>query len=632
MKMIFHPTLPEAGYQPAMQEMQGMYKAIPRDLAVEICPARKGYLVSYDHGRARLMCAGKPELFRALSMLDAAILAGKEHFFLEQTTPFTTRGVMVDCSRNSVPTVERIKEMLRQAALMGHSAMMLYTEETYEVPEYPCFGQYRGRYSREEIIAMDDYADMLGIELIPCIQTVSHLERALRWPCMEEVQDDPSTLLVGGEATERFVRTLLTTVSGMFRSRRVHLGLDEAHGLGLGRRLSMYPYETKSVLMAKHLKMVRGICDELGLSPMMWGDMLFRCHVPGGGYYQDDIDLPEEARSEVPEGFGMIYWDYYHIGKEFYRHYFAQHQKLGIRPLFATGVTAWLGMTPNLPKSREAIRDGIGVCREFDVDTAFVCVWRDDGGEGVPGAVLPGIQMFTEALWEENEERAEQLWNLACPAVCGAPGELLMEAGSLDEAKPDMHRMGMDPVNPQKYLLWQDPLLGQYDADSKDVGYRAFYAGKAAALANIPDNVSDGARDAIALAHALASFLEVKAEMGIQAKVLYDQKDRNGLRALAEEIETVALPRLNAMYELHSGLWAKYYKPFGWEIQDIRYGGMEKRLHALANKLKAYVAGEMDAILELDAPRLSAAGNLPDGQPHFSTCYSYQTIASVSGL
>lgn len=64
---------------------------------------------------------------------------------------------------------------------MGHNAMMLYTEDTYEVPGYPCFGQYRSRYTREELTALDDYADMLGIELITCIQTVSHLERVLRW-------------------------------------------------------------------------------------------------------------------------------------------------------------------------------------------------------------------------------------------------------------------------------------------------------------------------------------------------------------------------------------------------------------------------------------------------------------------
>lgn len=578
------------------------------------------------------MCVGKPELFRALSLLDAAILSGKTEFFVEQRTPFATRGVMVDCSRNSVPTTDTIKRMIRQAALMGHSAMMLYTEDTYEVPGYPCFGQYRGRYTHGELRELDAYADLMGIELIPCIQTVSHLERVLRWPCMNAVQDDPSTLLVGGEETERFVRALLTTVSGIFRSRRVHLGLDEAHGLGLGRRLSMYPYQTKRELMAWHLQLVRGICDELGLRPMMWGDMLFRSYTEGNGYYQENIELPPQAREDVPAGFDMIYWDYYHVGEDFYRYYLEQHRRLGIRPLFATGVTAWLGMTPNLVKSREAIRSGLNACRDFDVDTAFVCVWRDDGGEGLPGAVLPGIQMFTEALWEEDARRAEQLWEMTCPAVSGAPGALMMEAGSLDEVRPGLSCTGLDPANPQKYLLWQDPLLGQYDADSKGVGYRAFYGRKARLLSDMPQGLSDEARDAVKLAAALAAFLEVKAEAGIQARTLYERHDLAGLNALADEMEAEALPRLTSLYELHSALWAKYYKPFGWEVQDIRYGGLEKRLRTAIAAIRAYTSGQAAAIPELAEPWLSASGDLPDGEPHFSTCYAYQTIATVCGL
>lgn len=94
----------------------------------------------------------------------------------------------------------------------------------------------------------------------------------------------------------------------------------------------------------------------------------------------------------------------------------------------------------------------------------------------------------------------------------------------------------------------------------------------------------------------------------------------------------MALPRLAAMYALHSKLWAKYYKPFGWEVQDIRYGGLEKRLRMTALKLGAYVSGEIASIPELEQSRLSASGDLPDGTPHFSTCYSYQAIASVSGI
>ena len=59
---------------------------------------------------------------------------------------------MLDCSRNAVFTVEKVKAMIRILAKLGLNRLLLYTEDTYEVPELPYFGVYRGRYSREEII------------------------------------------------------------------------------------------------------------------------------------------------------------------------------------------------------------------------------------------------------------------------------------------------------------------------------------------------------------------------------------------------------------------------------------------------------------------------------------------------
>ena len=58
---------------------------------------------------------------------------------------------------------------------------MLYTEDTFEVEEYPYFGHMRGKYTAAEIKELDAYALSLGIELIPCIQTLAHLNAMFKW-------------------------------------------------------------------------------------------------------------------------------------------------------------------------------------------------------------------------------------------------------------------------------------------------------------------------------------------------------------------------------------------------------------------------------------------------------------------
>ena len=65
---------------------------------------------------------------------------------------------MLDCSRNAVFTVEKVKSVIRTLAKMGMNVLMLYTEDTYEVPGEPYFGSYRGRYIKAEIQEMDAYA------------------------------------------------------------------------------------------------------------------------------------------------------------------------------------------------------------------------------------------------------------------------------------------------------------------------------------------------------------------------------------------------------------------------------------------------------------------------------------------
>ena len=108
---------------------------------------------------------------------------------------------MADDSRNSVMTVKSTKQLIRYLALAGYDSLMLYTEDTFDLPGYPYFGHMRGRYTEAELKEIDDYADLFGIEVIPCIQTLAHLSTALRWPDFDGFKDTEHILMVGDERT-----------------------------------------------------------------------------------------------------------------------------------------------------------------------------------------------------------------------------------------------------------------------------------------------------------------------------------------------------------------------------------------------------------------------------------------------
>lgn len=633
MDIVIEKAMNQNGLEEAIAEMLPMFSPYLDGMSIRIFHKDKGFRALWQrNSEAVVFAQRKSEVFRSLCAIAAAVKNEEFQIEIEQDTPFTTRGVMYDCSRNSVPKVETVKLIIRRIAMMGLNALMLYTEDVYSVPGVPALGHYRGRFSAQEMQAIDDYAGLFGIEVIPCIQTVAHLERLLRWRTMCEVRDDKETLYVGKDETYDLIEKMIMAVSTPLRSRRIHLGLDEAHGLGLGRRLNERGYETKCNLMREHLARILEICGRLGVKPMMWGDMLFRMHVSNNDYYDENVILPLEMGKVIPDGFDVFYWDYYHAEPSFYEKYIGEHQRLGIKPLFAGGVCSWLGMQPNFIRSKKTIEAGLSAARKAGLSDVFTCVWRDDGGEGLPGAVLPGIQYFAENCWEADTEKREALQAAQSRLVSGMTAGQAMDFGSFDELKPNLSLEGLEPANPHKYFLWQDPLLGQFDVEAATGDYALYYREKALALQLGLQDAAPESADAINLAIALAQFLSLKSDIGVLLKRFYDMNDRDGLYTLMLKIKDEILPSLEELHVLHKKLWMKYYKPFGWEVQDIRYGGLEARMGTTIERLKDFLSGDLGEIDELSQPRLTYEGGECQQSPKLPCFNLYRDIATVSNL
>src|SRR5699024_12473022 len=101
----------------------------------------------------------------------------------------------------------------------------------YEVDEYPYFGYMRGRYTQAEMKECDDYARTLGIEIVPCIQTLAHLTEALNWNYAAEINDTADILLAEEPKTYEFLENIIAAASNQFESNVIHIAMAEAHEL-----------------------------------------------------------------------------------------------------------------------------------------------------------------------------------------------------------------------------------------------------------------------------------------------------------------------------------------------------------------------------------------------------------------
>ena len=150
-------------------------------------------------------------------------------------------------------------------ALFGMNMLMLYTEDTYEVKEYPLFGYQRGRYTEEELRELDDYAASLGIEIIPCIQTFGHLRQFLRYKENSVIKENESVLLPGEERTYEFIEACIATCRRAFRSGRIHIGCDETRGLGFGASFKRDGLRDRFEIFNEHITRVVAICKKYEL-------------------------------------------------------------------------------------------------------------------------------------------------------------------------------------------------------------------------------------------------------------------------------------------------------------------------------------------------------------------------------
>lgn len=226
-------------------------------------------------------------------------------------------GVMVNCSRDAVYTVETLKTFFRCLREMGYDHVMLYTEDVYEIDGEPYFGYLRGRYSKAELKELDDAAKQNGLELIPCIQTLAHLSGIFRWQEYAEVSETGDILLAGENKTHALIEKMFASCAECFTSRRINIGMDEAHMVGLGKYLTKNGYQSRFEILFSHLKRVSAIAEKYGFSPMMWSDMFFRL-ANGGEYYAAQTSIPQEVKTLVPDNISLIYWDYYSTEKAHY--------------------------------------------------------------------------------------------------------------------------------------------------------------------------------------------------------------------------------------------------------------------------------------------------------------------------
>ncbi len=510
---------------------------------------------------------------------------------------FKKRGVMVDCSRNAVMKVASVKGLIDKLQQAGYNLLMLYTEDTYEIPDEPLFGYLRGRYSQEELREIDDYAAQKGIEVIPCIQTLGHLNQLFVWDKYKAIRDTADILLVGEEKTYDLIEKMFISISQCLKTKTVHIGMDEAHSLGLGKYLDQNGYRSRTDILFEHLLKVCEIAKRFGYTVIMWADMFYRC-VNDGEYYAPKglSHLPQELVERLPDNLEITYWDYYHDKEEEYAGYIQGHQELDKEVWFAGGLWKWIGYCPANQLSINRTREAVAACIKNKVNNVVFTVWGDNGNECTFDAVLPSMFYAAERckgnddlqdIKQKFETLFEQNWEdmLLCDMAMAFSKKGAVQLSSC--------------YNGVKPMLYSDCFCGKFDYTVRGDGSEAKeFADLAVKLLQAKER-SKHYKLLFENYYRLALIMSKKYDLSYRTRTAYQRGDTEALQGILGDYDFL-LQEYAAFMENYEALWLKDYKAHGLEVIQIRIGGVIQRIKSCKRRLEGYLAHRIARIEELE--------------------------------
>lgn len=162
--------------------------------------------------------------------------------------------------------------------------------------------------AKQELAALFDDWRARGIEPIPLVQSLGHMEWFFAGGSRKELAlnpDVPYTLDLRKEPARAAIAEVWREAVEATRAKTVHFGLDEFGNRG---RRSEPGLETR--LWKAALPYLDGLAKELGVAPMAWGDAMLGPGEAGSAAHAPSDEEAAQRRAAVPARWRIADWRY----------------------------------------------------------------------------------------------------------------------------------------------------------------------------------------------------------------------------------------------------------------------------------------------------------------------------------
>jgi hexosaminidase len=253
----------------------------------------QGYRLSITPNSCRIIAHDPVAVFYArqtLSQLRSLYPTAIPCLEIEDSPDFPIRGVMLDISRDKVPTMSTLFSLIDLLSSWKINQLQLYIEHTFAYRDHEEVWQNASPLTADEIRALDDYCKSRFIDFVPNQNSFGHMERWLRHPRylpLAEAPDGaetpwgfrwkgPFSLCPTDPRSLDLLSDLYAQLLPNFSSPLFNVGCDETFDIGQGRSRAQCDRVGVHQVYLDFLNSVHRLVQSHSRQMMFWGDIIIK--------------------------------------------------------------------------------------------------------------------------------------------------------------------------------------------------------------------------------------------------------------------------------------------------------------------------------------------------------------------
>jgi hypothetical protein len=443
-----------AGFGLSLRDTTAETATIVLRVDAQLHVAAEGYRLSIDDGGVKVTGRDPAGLFYGVRTLlqwmalqmptTGAANGGAEGvrprslagLAIEDWPDFSKRGVMLDISRDKVPTMETLRALIDLLAGWKINQLQLYTEHTFAYRGHEVVWRDASPIFPEEARELDALCNDRFIDLVPNQNSFGHFHRWLVHPAYRPLAElpegiqhpfsdvrEPYGLCPVDPGTIELLSDLYGQLLPNFRSGLFNVGLDETFDLGLGRSAEACREHGKEEVYVRFLQQVHALVRRHGRTMQFWGDII--------------IERPDLLPRLPSEHLIALEWGY--EPDHPYDEHLGILQRAGVPFYVCPGTNSWNSLTGRLPEALANIEKAARSGRDHGAEGLLVTDWGDNGHLQPLSTSFAGLMAGAAAAWNvdrciSEEKVADLLGRHVFPDETGSLGRAAVKLASAHRA------------------------------------------------------------------------------------------------------------------------------------------------------------------------------------------------------